>query len=219
MPASAESASPLDHLVHALNLFARTPSCVPSRSCQDANFRIRIASGSSYVLKVANARTPLAAVDLQNRALQHMTAFFQQETTAQASVAAAAVEASGPINTLQQGALPQQQVLAVPQPLLRPGGGGQGGSAQDGALLQGNEYIASTELPATAEGNGGSSYCKPQLHWVTALSFVEGTVLSDFSHLGEAELHDVGRCAGSFVQVQRASGGAYKKVLYRYVLR
>ena len=189
------------------------------RSCQDANFRIKIASGSSYVLKVANAHTPLEAVDLQNRALQHMAAFFQQEAAAEAAAAAAAaVEASGPIKS-PQGALPQQQVLAVPQPLLRPGGGGQGGSAQDGALLQGNEYIASTELPATAEGNGGSSYCKPQLHWVTALSFVEGTVLSDFSHLGEAELHDVGRCAGSFVQVQRASGGAYKKVLYRYVLR
>lgn len=53
------------------------------------------------------------------------------------------------------------------------------------------KYISQTELP---DGSGAILR-----HWVSALSFVEGSVLSDFAHLDSRNLMDVGRCAGSFV--------------------
>ena len=43
-------------------------------SCEDANFRIKLDGGRSYVLKIANRRFAEAELDLQNRAMQHIAA-------------------------------------------------------------------------------------------------------------------------------------------------
>jgi 4-aminobutyrate aminotransferase-like enzyme/Ser/Thr protein kinase RdoA (MazF antagonist) len=56
----------------AAELFAVTGTASPLPSERDQNFRIRCASGESYVLKIANAAEAREELDLQNSAMQHL---------------------------------------------------------------------------------------------------------------------------------------------------
>ena len=50
-------------------------------SCQDSNWRIDIASGLSYVLKVVNDKELKGNVDLQVKAMQHLTLAWQDASS------------------------------------------------------------------------------------------------------------------------------------------
>lgn len=56
----------------ALRLFGVQGRAEQLTSERDLNFRIRTAAGETYVLKIANAAEPEAAIQFQNRALRHL---------------------------------------------------------------------------------------------------------------------------------------------------
>jgi hypothetical protein len=170
-------------------------------------------------------------VDLQNKALQHMEAFFKAQMGSSSPpspvVANKAARLTPPLTMIRlevprpapvlqrahrsSGSMPHEQPDAPPLET----------DAAPSALSEPSllNYIAQTILPLTfglaADDMGAmtpliptSPPCSPagmaihdpseshRRHWVTALSFVEGTVLSDFPHLRIDGLGDVGRCAG-----------------------
>ncbi len=56
----------------ALRLFGVNGAAKPLNSERDQNFLIRTGDSSDYVLKIANSAEPLATLELQNAALQHI---------------------------------------------------------------------------------------------------------------------------------------------------
>lgn len=111
----------------ALSLFGLHAVNEPKNlgSCQDSNWRIDTASGLSYVLKVVNDKELLGNVDLQVKAMQHLTLAWQH----QHATTSTADKGSG-------------SILAVPQPAPTLTGDGSGGES----------FIAEVELSTTADG-------------------------------------------------------------------